>query len=173
MPDSLCKDAFRRSPSAILQPGYLLPSHLPRLHHLRHAPPLFLRCIPPGLPQDLSVLHMLFRSYHPDPVSKQRFLYPVSFHRVPAAVHYIFPDSPGCPSHPPDILSGFRSPFFQYHPLQPGGWIFLNQQSSFSALHSSDIISKIKTANSNHNKKNDCKNSFSGFFLFHLPSSLP
>jgi hypothetical protein len=36
MPDSLCKDAFRRSPSAILQPGYLLPSHLPRLHHLRH-----------------------------------------------------------------------------------------------------------------------------------------
>ena len=51
MPDSLCKDAFRRSLSAILQPGYLLPNHLPRLHHLHHAPPLFLRCIPPGLPE--------------------------------------------------------------------------------------------------------------------------
>ena len=50
MPDSLCKGVFHRSLSAILLPGYLLPSHLPRLHHLHHVPPLFLRCIPPGLP---------------------------------------------------------------------------------------------------------------------------
>ena len=107
MPDSLCKDAFRRSLSAILQPGYLLPSHLPDFITFATRRCFFCNVSRRVFRKIFQYFIMLFHSYHPDPVSKQRFLYPVSFHRVPAAVHYIFPDSPGCPSHPQTFCQDF------------------------------------------------------------------